>query len=67
MGKATRLVPELPARSLAAGAGADLQGLLMPRKQSQPAWGQTIAILVIVFACAALLLWSGLDQSGVKP
>lgn len=36
-------------------------------RRSRPAWGQTIAILIIVFACAALLLWSGLDQTGVQP
>jgi hypothetical protein len=36
-------------------------------RKSRPAWGQTIAILVIVFACAVLSLWLGLDQEGVKP
>ncbi len=38
----------------------------MTRRKSPPAWSQTIAILIIVFATAALLLWLGLDQVGVQ-
>ena len=32
-----------------------------------PSWAQSIAIIIIVFACVALLIWSGLDQTGIQP
>jgi hypothetical protein len=39
----------------------------MPRARRPSPAAQTIAVLLLVFFIAALLLWSGLDQSGVKP
>jgi hypothetical protein len=37
-----------------------------PRYRHKP-WQETLAIVVIVLLCAALLHWSGLDKVGVPP